>query len=89
MNSTHTQTEPVNLTELAQLLQRAQNALIESEADNRILAAQREDLLMALRGLVSMYERGYVHGTSERLGAAFLSGIDDARRVIERQEIKP
>lgn len=48
--------------------------------DNPISAAP--ELLEAVGALVSMFERGYVHGTTERTGAAFIDGIDAARAAL-------
>ena len=59
--------------------------LDESFANARLVAAAPE-LLRVMKDLVSMYERGYVAGVSDRTGSAFLDSVLSARSIIAKAE---
>jgi len=50
------------------------------------LANAAPALQVALRALLSMYERGYVAGVSAATGEAFLDGISFARAALDNAE---
>lgn len=57
--------------------------LDEANANAALIAAAPE-LLRVMEDLVSMYERGYVAGVSDRTGSAFLDSILSARAAITK-----
>ena len=53
---------------------------------NAALLAAAPELLRVMKDLVSMYERGYVAGVSDRTGSAFLDSVLSARSIIAKAE---